>query len=152
MKRDLEAILDEYIALFDARKLNCAETTLMVLSEYLGVDSPLLPRIATAFGGGMAGEQSTCGVVTGALMAIGLYAGREPGGDQLPARELGGEFMRAFVSERGALSCMGLTGVDMRDPEVMEAFRAPGGKHERICNNCVRWACRRLAEEFDAPK
>ena len=149
MKKDLEAILDKYIALFDARKLNCAETTLMVMCEYMGVDSPLVPRIATAFGGGLAGTQSVCGVVTGALMAAGIGAGREVGGDQAPARELGGEFISGFVAERGALTCMGLTGVNMRDPVAMEEFRAPGGGHDVICNNCVRWACRYMATKID---
>ena len=40
---------------------------------------------------------------------------------------------------------MGLTGVDMKDPAQMAAFRAPGGKHYTVCTGCVRWACMYMA-------
>ena len=83
---DMNAILEKNIALYNGRSLNCAETVLASMCEYMGVESALVPRIATAFGGGMGGTQSVCGTVTGALMALGIWAGREPGGDQAPAR------------------------------------------------------------------
>lgn len=86
-----------------------------------------------------------CGAVTGALMALGVMAGREAGGDQTRCKALAGRFLRDFTAEYGTLTCMGLTGVDMKDPAQMAAFRAPGGKHYTVCTGCVRWACMYMA-------
>ena len=142
---DMEKILDKNVEAFNRREMNCAETALKSVCEYIGVDDKLVPRIATAFGGGMGGSQSVCGAVTGALMALGVMAGREPGGDQMRCKALAGKFMRDFTAAHGALTCMGLTGVDMKDPAQMAAFRAPGGKHHTVCNGCVRWVCMYMA-------
>ena len=68
---DMEKILDKNVGAFNRREMNCAESTLKSVCEYIGADDKLLPRIATAFGGGMGGSQSVCGAVTGALMALG---------------------------------------------------------------------------------
>ena len=40
---------------------NCAESTLKSVCEYIGADDKLLPRIATAFGGGMGGGAGSGG-------------------------------------------------------------------------------------------
>lgn len=149
---DMNAILEKNIALYNGRSLNCAETVLASMCEYMGVESALVPRIATAFGGGMGGTQSVCGTVTGALMALGIWAGREPGGDQAPARALAERFLSEFAQANGALTCRELSGIDMKDPAQMEAFRAPGGRHHTVCNECVRWACSWLAREMEAAK
>lgn len=149
---DMDRILDKNIALYNGRGLNCAETVLSSMCEYMGVDSALVPRVATAFSGGMGSTQSVCGAATGALMAIGIWAGRAPGGDQGPARALAARFLREFEAERGALSCRKLSGIDMSDPEQMASFRAPGGRHYTVCNGCVAWACRWLAREMEAGK
>ena len=141
----LNDILDKNIAAFDKREINCAETVLLSMCEYMGVDNPLVPRIATAFGGGMGGSQSMCGAVTGGLMALGIILGREVGGDQMPCKALAAQFMRDFLTEHGALTCMGLTGVNMKDPLEMAAFRAPGGKHHTVCTGCVRWVANYIA-------
>lgn len=142
---DMEKILDKNVGAFNRREMNCAESTLKSVCEYIGADDKLLPRIATAFGGGMGGSQSVCGAVTGALMALGVMAGREAGGDQMRCKALAGRFLRDFTAEYGTLTCMGLTGVDMKDPAQMAAFRAPGGKHYTVCTCCVRWACMYMA-------
>ena len=42
----------------------------------------------------MGGSQSVCGAVTGALMALGVMAGREAGGDQMRCKALAGGFLR----------------------------------------------------------
>ena len=143
--KKLNDILDKNIAAFDRREINCAETVLLSMCEYMDVDNQLVPRIATAFGGGMGGSQSMCGAVTGGLMALGIIAGRDLGGDQMPCKALAAQFMRDFLTVHGAITCMGLTGVDMKDPVQMAAFRAPGGKHHTVCTGCVRWTANYIA-------
>ena len=124
---DMEKILDKNVGAFNRREMNCAESTLKSVCEYIGADDKL------------------CGAVTGALMALGVMAGREAGGDQTRCKALAGRFLRDFTAEYGTLTCMGLTGVDMKDPAQMAAFRAPGGKHYTVCTGCVRWACMYMA-------
>lgn len=150
--QSIDSILNETIELYNERKLNCAETVLISMCRYMGVDDALMPRIATTFGGGMGGTQSVCGAVTGGLMAIGIIMGREQGGDQLPARQAAARFISEFNAAHGAKDCATLTGIDMSDPAQMEAFRAPGGGHHKVCNECVRWACRYVARLYDERK
>lgn len=146
---NIDSILEKNIALFNERTLNCAETVLISMCEYMGIDDPILPRVATAFGGGLAGTQSVCGAITGGLMAIGIYNDRMTGGEQLAARRMGADFIKAFKAAEGALSCRELTGIDMSDSAAMKSFRAPGGGHEKVCTACVRWACHYLAAIVD---
>jgi len=54
---------------------NCAEATLLVLSEEFGKKASVIPRIATGFGGGIGRTGQICGPLSGAVMAIGLQIG-----------------------------------------------------------------------------
>ena len=60
----------------DGAKLNCCESTLLALSDYLEIKNDLIPSIASSFGGGLGGCGETCGCITGAAMALGLKFGR----------------------------------------------------------------------------
>lgn len=61
----------------EGRPYNCCESVLLALAEYLGVESELIPRIATGIGAGFSLNGFTCGSISGATMAIGLKYGRE---------------------------------------------------------------------------
>jgi len=50
---------------------NCAQSVLMPFGELIGLDDEHLYKVAQNFGAGMK-SGSTCGVITGALMALGL--------------------------------------------------------------------------------
>lgn len=54
---------------------NCAQSVLMALSEYTGIDDDMAYKISANFGAGMKCG-SVCGAITGALMALGL-AGKD---------------------------------------------------------------------------
>lgn len=69
-RQKLDAILARKLPVFTASGLNCAETVLSTMCAYWDVESPLIPRIATPFGGGLAATRGVCGAVSGALMAI----------------------------------------------------------------------------------
>ncbi|MDR3050166.1 MAG: C-GCAxxG-C-C family protein [Oscillospiraceae bacterium] len=142
---DLEPIIDRRVADFQAARINCAECVLLILAEYYGWQSPLFPRIATGFGGGMGGTQRTCGAFSGALMAIGMLMGRDAGGDKAPAYEAGRSLASFFQARCGAVNCadiLGGTGFD--DP----AFRSPGGKHQAVCEPLVAAVCRYVAQKY----
>jgi C_GCAxxG_C_C family probable redox protein len=91
--------------------------------QELGIENELVPRIASAFGGGMGGTGAVCGAVAGAAMAIGIKHGREEAAqprDQ--AYALFQEFRRRFEDEMGHIGCRELTGMDLSTPEGFEAF------------------------------
>ncbi len=103
------------------------------MSQELGIESPLIPRIATAFGGGMGGIGSVCGAVVGAVMAIGLAHGREePSQSRDQAYALTRDVYRRFQEEMGSTICRELTGLDLTTPEgVQELFSS--GKAMSVC-------------------
>jgi C_GCAxxG_C_C family probable redox protein len=98
---------------------------LLAVCQELGIENELIPRIATAFGGGMGGTGAVCGAVAGAAMAIGIKHGREEATEPRDhAYELFQEFRRRFEGEMGHICCRELTGIDLSTPEGFEAFWA----------------------------
>jgi C_GCAxxG_C_C family probable redox protein len=96
---------------------------LLAVCQELGIENELVPRIATAFGGGMSGTGAVCGAVTGAAMAIGIKHGREDATEPRDqAYDLFREFRRRFEAEMGHIGCRELTGFDLSTPEGLEAY------------------------------
>ncbi|MCD6529346.1 C_GCAxxG_C_C family protein [Candidatus Bathyarchaeota archaeon] len=61
----------------ERRPYNCCESVLLALAEYLGVESDLIPKIATGIGAGFSLNGFTCGSISGAAMAISIRYGRK---------------------------------------------------------------------------
>jgi len=55
----------------------CSEAVLLALAESMGVESELIPRIATGFAAGVARTGNLCGALSGAVMGLGLRYGRD---------------------------------------------------------------------------
>lgn len=121
-----------------SRGYNCAESVLLTLSEHESMKNPLIPKIATPFGGGIARSASVCGCVTGALMAIGMKHGRSHAGeDKLKAYAVATDFMTEFERRFGSLLCYELIGCDFRTPEGQKRFEE---LRESRCMNFVKAA------------
>lgn len=142
-ERKLDAILEQKLPIFTAGGLNCAETVLGTMCAYWGVESPLIARIATPFGGGLAATRGVCGAVTGALMAIGVRLGREEGGDRTAAYDAARKYLDWFENSFGSRDCADLIG--MRRGEAGDS-RHHGDAHTRVCRPMVVAVCRHLAE------
>jgi C_GCAxxG_C_C family probable redox protein len=88
--------------------LHCAEviykTTLEIFSEE---PDPGMVRIASGFGGGIAGStEELCGAFTGGVIAIGHFLGRkEPGDDLRDCGAITKKFKEIFEKEFGTLNC-----------------------------------------------
>jgi len=147
----LNQIIEARMQNFAAGRIQCAETVLSVMADYYGWEDPAIPRVATAFGGGMAAMQNACGAYTGGAMAIGMLMGRdEPGGDREPA-VAACKALRAFICERcGGVDCRDIVG-EMDFAKNREAFRAEGGKHQTVCEPLVEAVCRYLAGMYPQP-
>ncbi len=124
------------------RGCNCAQAVLAVFAPELGMEQKEALRIASAFGGGMARTDGTCGTVTGACMVLGLRSDmRRPedksAKDTAYARMQ--EFDRRFRARHGDVSCTGLLGVNLSVPEGLQAARDRSLFTTR-CNDLIRSA------------
>lgn len=111
------------VELFDSG-LYCAESVVLAIAKVHGVESELLPKIATAFCSGMARTSGQCGALSGGLIAIGLMLGRSSASQSIqdcytPTQKLIREFEREF----GTRNCSDLLGCDLGAPEGQAAFR-----------------------------
>ncbi len=78
----------------------------MQQSGLLDDTTPEIVRAATGFGGGIAGSRNICGIITGAVIAIGLKRGRTtPDGDRETSRDLAKELLEKFEERYGSLDC-----------------------------------------------
>jgi len=141
----LEPLLEKSMLDFQAGRIQCVECVLTVMAGYYGWKDPTIPRIATAFGGGIAGMQNACGAYTGGAMVIGLLMGRDRPGDDRETAVNACKALRALIRERcGSVNCAGILG-EMDFVAQRQAFRAKGGKHETVCEPLVAAVCRYLA-------
>ena len=67
--RELRAIVSPHY--------NCAQSVIVPFAEDAGIDVETAMRMGANFGGGMR-VASTCGAITGGLMALGLYGVDDP--------------------------------------------------------------------------
>lgn len=108
-----------------ASGLYCAESVLLAMADEMGVESELLPRIATAFCSGMGRMSGTCGALTGAMMGLGLGMGRsDPGGSVQPTYAATQRLIREFEQAFGARDCHLLLGCDLNTPEGQATFKS----------------------------
>jgi C_GCAxxG_C_C family probable redox protein len=127
---------------------NCCQSILFAYGPNLGLDREMALKVAGAFGGGIAGMGETCGVVTGALMVIGLKYGMIDASDQgakARTRESSQAFIREFVSACGSIKCRDLLECDIGTAEGTERARSLG-LFQTLCPAFVDHSARILGE------
>lgn len=108
---------------------NCAQGVLIPFAEAKGIDVDTAYQIAGNFGAGMK-RAATCGAVTGALMALGLYGIEDPA--------VISEFYRRLKeNHQGCLDCA----------DLLRINRENGGSKKTHCDNMV-YECVSLVEEI----
>jgi C_GCAxxG_C_C family probable redox protein len=134
---------DEVRRVFDSG-LNCAESLLLVVRKYTGLEkdsAPFIPRIATGFGGGIARNGDMCGALSGAVMAISLALGRDrPDQSRDQCYAAVDQFYNDFVKAFGSSKCRELTRVNFKTPERNAIYRERV-RRER-CTPIVEWAAK----------
>jgi C_GCAxxG_C_C family probable redox protein len=140
--KERSSLFSEKAADYFERDYNCAQSVLLAMQEYYGVRrNRLIPKIATAFGGGIGRRGSLCGALTGAIMAIGLKHGTNNTvlKDKQKAYEIALKFYDQFVKECGSPFCRELIGYDLTNPEELEKLRKSNVGEEK-CSQFVRKA------------
>ncbi len=129
-------VKNRIVELFGAGQLYCAESVLKVIAESGDKESDDFIRMATGFCSGASRTCGQCGAVSGAIMGIGLYAGRaKPGEDYDPAYALVQEFLERFEEKCGSINCYGLIECDFATKEGQTRF-----KKKRLLRKCVQFA------------
>lgn len=98
---------------------NCSQAVLGAYAGDLGLELATARRLATAFGAGYGHRGETCGVVSGALLVIGLDRGQgtaEQADEKARAYALAQEFVDSFRERAGSATCRTLLGLDLTDP------------------------------------
>jgi C_GCAxxG_C_C family probable redox protein len=115
----------------------CSEAVLLAISEYLGITSELIPRIATGFGAGIGRRGEVCGALAGGAMGLGLKFGRSTPESRKNERRpywFAKELTERFKSQFGHLRCMDLLGLNLSRLEDVEAYRK-----KNMWNTRCRW-------------
>ncbi len=118
-----------------ASGLYCAESVVLALAKAQGVESDLLPKVATAFCGGMSRTCGTCGALTGAIMGVSLTLGRTEASQPVqPSYTATQRLIREFEQEFGSRDCNVLLGCDLGTAEGQTTFR-----ENRLSERCAKY-------------
>jgi C_GCAxxG_C_C family probable redox protein len=127
---------------------NCAQSVLLAMQDYYGIRrNRLIPKIATAFGGGIGRRGSLCGALTGATMAIGLRHGTDKTVlvEKEKAYKIAQKFYEKFAKECGSPFCRELIGYDLTKSEDLRRMRKSNVRDEK-CSRFVKKAVEILIE------
>lgn len=110
----------------------CSEAVLKAVAEKHGIDSPLIPSIASGFGSGMArSEGGLCGAFSGGVMALSLLQGRHVATDSLNTLYHNVELFKThFEKAFGSCECAKLLGFSLSSPDAGAKFQ------EENCKAC----------------
>ena len=123
----------------------------MSFKDYLGIKDPLLPRLATGFGGGIGRKGSLCGAFTGSIMAIGMKTGRTDPKDKegvAKVYEKCREYWDRFEKEFGSNVCYDIIGFRLDNEEERQKWLTSGGlkKCEAVVEKTAGMLCDFLNE------
>ena len=114
----------------------CAESVLLAIAESQGIQSDLIPRIATGFCSGVSRTGGMCGAVSGAIMGINLVAGRNsPDESNELSYALTQELISRFEKQYGSVNCRQLMGCDLATGAGQQYF-----VENNLMNSCLKYA------------
>jgi len=101
----------------------CAESVLMAIAENQGIQSDLIPKIATGFCSGISRTGGMCGAVSGAIMGINLVAGRSSPSESIEfSYTLTQKMISLFEKQYGSVNCRQLIGCDLATEAGQRTF------------------------------
>ncbi|HHV36702.1 MAG TPA: C_GCAxxG_C_C family protein [Candidatus Cloacimonetes bacterium] len=139
MTKELTKLQKAALALFEA-KLNCAQSVFTVFAESFGLSQEQALKISSTFGGGMS-VGSSCGAMTGGLMALGLALGYTEHDEETKESfsNLTEEYVCRFSKRFESMDCR-----EIKNPHEPELKDLPEEEIEAIlrqrCVDCVLFA------------
>ncbi|MDD2401161.1 MAG: C-GCAxxG-C-C family protein [Clostridia bacterium] len=129
----------------------CIESVVLGYKEYFGIEDDIIPKIATPFGGGIAGNGLTCGALIGAIMCLGMKYGRtDKETDRKILYQKVDNLLKKFQDYYGTLNCgeiRMISPIVYKDPVKLKKIK--DCYHENVCNELVENVAEWLAEELE---
>jgi C_GCAxxG_C_C family probable redox protein len=114
----------------------CAESVLQAIAESQGIQSDLIPKIATGFCSGISRTGGMCGAVSGAIMGINLVAGRNSPAESIEVSyTLTQELISRFEKQHGSVNCRQLMGCDLATEAGQRYFM-----ENHLMERCLQYA------------
>jgi C_GCAxxG_C_C family probable redox protein len=114
----------------------CAESVLLAIAESQGIQSDLIPRIASGFCSGVSRTGGMCGAVSGAILGINLAAGRNSPDESIELSYfLTQELIDRFEKQYGSVNCRQLMGCDLATGAGQQYF-----VENNLMNSCLKYA------------
>ena len=129
---------------------NCAQATFLAFAEDR-MDAEEAARLASAFGGGLAGTRHVCGAVSGMAMAYGLLKGYSDPKDQEGKKaeyEAVRQMTEEFENLNGSIICRELLGLDKNVKYVAPSDRSGDYYKKRPCPQLCRCAAEILEKHL----
>ena len=128
----------------------CAESVVLAVARFQGVESDLPVRMVTALCSGQARTCGPCGALTGAILAVSLVLGRTAKTDSVePAYAATRRLVDEFEREFGGRDCQTLLdGCDLGTPEGQAMFKERGfvRRCTRFTGKAAQMAARIIAD------
>lgn len=101
---------------------NCAQSIFAAYLDHTDVDETDSLKIATAFGGGIADLQKTCGAISGALMVLGatLYNPQNPAVTKDIVNQYSETLINLIEKKYGSSECARLTNIDFATQKPLD--------------------------------
>ena len=101
----------------------CAECVLLAIAEEKGIQSDLIPKIATGFCIGLSRTCGMCGAVSGAVMGISMLTGRSSPEESFEENHaLVQSLIAGFQDRFGSVDCRDLIGCDLNTEDGQAFF------------------------------
>lgn len=127
------------------RPYNCCESLLLTLTEHLGMDYDLIPRIGTGIGAGLSLNGMLCGSVSAPVLMIGIkYGRRSPEENPQPVWSMVSQYLDSFKKRWGAINCRQLTRLDLKTAEGLKQYFEQ--VHDYACADRLRFAVARAVD------
>ena len=126
---------------------------MQVAQEYLGEVDERITRMVTVLPGGLSLRGGTCGILLGALGAVGLKYGSVKRDERGLSKKLAlrvHDFFQSITRERfGTIDCRDISGCDFTKPEEARAYI--GSKAQDTCADLLVDTLRFLLPLLDNP-
>jgi len=124
----------------------CVEAVLKTLADLKGVESEYIPAIASGLAAGVARTSQICGAVSGAILGLGLWFGRnEPVVSDMRPYWFSRLFIDRWMETHNSTNCSLLLGIDLDDPAGYEKF----DKENMWINKCQLYIREAVALAYD---
>ena len=140
----------------------CSQCVIGAVKKALGNISDDVFKAATGLAGGLGLTGNNCGALTGGIMVLSVYMGREFDNFSDPERirfesfRLTRKLIERYMTEYGSLNCQDIQTrimgkyFNLRDEKEYSEFIAAGGHDDKcpsVCGKAARWVVEILIEE-----